>query len=152
MSLSKEEMNKLHRKIAVDNFNGTWDLIDKTDRTKDEDAEMIHRAHASLYHWMQIGEQVNFARGEWQVSRVYSILGMGESALYHGQRSLDICLANDIGDFDLSFGYEAVARAYKVLGDADNQKLNYEKGIVSTEQIAKKDDKDYTLSEFKDLV
>jgi hypothetical protein len=36
-----------HRKQAVENFNKTWDLIDKKERTKEEDLEMIHTAHTS---------------------------------------------------------------------------------------------------------
>ena len=31
---------------------------------------MIHAAHASRYHWSQVGTKANLARGEWQVSRV----------------------------------------------------------------------------------
>lgn len=151
MGIQKEEAEKLHKKLAIDNFNKTWDLIDLNNRTKEQDIEMIHTAHASLFHWMQIGTPLNFARGEWQVSRVYNLLGMGESALLHGHKSLDLCLANNIEDFDLAFGYETVARAYKNLGDTDNQKLYYNKALAASENIAKKDDKDYTLSEIKDL-
>lgn len=151
MSIQQEELEKLHKKLAIDNFNKTWDLIDLTDRTKDQDIEMIHTAHASLFHWLQIGTPLNFARGEWQVSRVYNLLGMGESALLHGRKSLDLCLANNIEDFDLAFGYETVARAYKNLGDIDNQKLYYDKALKASENISKQDDKDYTLSEIKDL-
>ena len=36
---------------------------------------MIHAAHASRYHWSQVGTKANLARGEWQVSRVYTVLG-----------------------------------------------------------------------------
>ena len=151
MSIQDEELQKIHKKLAISNFNRTWDLIDISKRTKEQDLEMIHTAHASLFHWMQIGEPINFARGEWQVSRVYNLLGMGDSALLHGLHSLDLCLKNNIGDFDLAFGYETVARAYKNLGDVDNQNLYYEKALIATEQIAKKDDKKYTLSELKDL-
>jgi hypothetical protein len=51
------------RQLAVDLYNGLWPLLEKRVRTSDEDAQLVHQAHASLYHWSQVGEQVNLARG-----------------------------------------------------------------------------------------
>lgn len=142
-----------HMKEAIGNFNATWDLIDKTDRSKDEDALMIHKAHASRYHWEQVesATSLNLARGDWQVSRVYALLGMGEGALYYGARSLEICLNDRYGDFDLAFGYEAVARAYKVTGDEANCKKNVELAKDAAEKIKKKEDKEYFISELNSI-
>jgi hypothetical protein len=55
------------KKLAGTLFNETWDLIDKTDRTESDDALMLHKAHASCYHWIQVGTPKNHAQGEWQV-------------------------------------------------------------------------------------
>lgn len=142
-----------HKSEAVNNFNGTWDLMDKKDRSKDEDALMIHKAHASRYHWEQVeeGTSLNLARGDWQVSRVYSVLAMGEMALYHGQRSLDICLKDGYGDFDLAFGYEAVARAYDLIGDTSSRDENLNLAKEAAAKIKKKDDRDYFLSELNTI-
>ena len=52
------------RKAAADLFNQTWELIDKPDRTPDDDLEMIHLAHASRALWKKVGTEVNLARGE----------------------------------------------------------------------------------------
>ena len=106
-----------HRKQAIDLFNFTWTLIDKSDRTSAESDLMIHTAHSSRYHWGMVGKKVNFARGEWQIAHVYTLLGLTQSALYHAQRCLDQCLADDIGDFDLAYAYEGVARALACGGD-----------------------------------
>ena len=43
---------------------------------------------------------------------------MIHAVLFHGSRSLKLCLDNNLGGFDLAFGYEAVARAYAVLKNA----------------------------------
>jgi hypothetical protein len=81
---------------------------------------MLHCAHASSYHWMQVGTQANRARSEWQCSRVYTVLGRAEPALYHARRCLEICEASpeELADWDLPFAYEALARAHAVAGDA----------------------------------
>ena len=77
----------------------TWTLLEKTDRTPAQDDEMLHAAHASRYHWGEIGDPVNLARGEWQCSRVYAILGRAEPALWHARRCLEIDEANGLGDW-----------------------------------------------------
>jgi len=105
-----------HRKYAVDLFNLTWSLLDKKNRTAEEYDKMIHAAHASRFHWGEIGTPLEFERGEWQISRVYSVLRRSEPALYHARRCLEICKKNTIGDFDIAFAYEALARAYAVAG------------------------------------
>ena len=104
----------VERQLAVDLFNATWQLLDTPDRSPDDDLRMLHMAHASRHHWAQVGEPVNLARGEWQVSRVYAVLGRAEPARFHGERCLEICEEYGIADFDLAYAYEALARAAAV--------------------------------------
>lgn len=138
-----------HRKFAVDCFNLVWSLLDKKERTIKEDDKMVHAAHASRFHWGEIGTAVEFERGEWQISRVYSVLKKSRSALYHAERCLEICKDNNIGDFDIAFAYEAMARAYAVAGE----KAECEKYIglakEAGERIKSKEDRDYFFSELK---
>lgn len=147
-SLSLQEW---HRKQAIENFNTTWDYIDKKDRTQEDNINMIHTTHASRFHWGKIGTPLNFARGEWQISRVYSLLGMSESALYHAKLSLELCLKDDIKDFDLAFGYEAVARAYMVAKDEEQMKKHIILAKEASENIEKEEDKKYFLSELDSI-
>jgi hypothetical protein len=139
--MSEEEI-QLHRKMGVDLFNYTWELLDKPTRSRAEDDTMLHAAHASRYHWGIAGAPVNLARGEWQVSRVYAVLGRSEPALYHAQRSLDICLENQIGDFDLAFAYEALARASAVAGKSADYEKYLSQAKQASQQIAEKEDRE----------
>lgn len=147
LSQSKE----LHKKFAIDLFNLTWNLLDKKDRTIGEDDKMIHAAHASRYHWSEIGTPLKFERGEWQISRVYSVLKRSESAIYHARRCLEICKKNNIGDFDIAFAYEAQARAYAVAGLKVQCKENIELATEAGQQIKKEDDRNYFLNELKTI-
>lgn len=109
-----------HRALGIELFNRTWTLLDKPDRSQADDDAMLHMAHASAHHWRSEGSGAtahNLARSEWQVSRVYSVLGRAEPAGYHARRCLETCQANGIGDWDLGFAYEAMARAAAVSGD-----------------------------------
>ena len=143
----EEKDKKIHEKFGKSLFNRTWDLMDKKDRTIEEDFEMIHTTHASSYHWSQIGEPINFQRGEWQVSRVYAILKHPNECLFHAQRCLELTEKHDIKDFDLAFANEAMARAYSIAGKSEMKEEFVKKAKDAAELIADKEDKDYFLSE-----
>jgi hypothetical protein len=105
------------RQLAVDLFNRTWTLMEMPERTPIQDDEMIHTAHASRHHWGEVGTPANLARGEWQCSRVYAVLGRGEPSLWHARRCLALCEEHGIGDWDIAFAWEAIARASRLAGD-----------------------------------
>jgi hypothetical protein len=140
-----------HRKLGVDLFNETWSLLDKPQRTLEESDQMIHTAHASRFHWGKVGSPVNFARGEWQISRVYAVLGRAEPAFYHAQRTLDLCQQHAIGDFDLAFAYEALARSAHVTGDRIAREKYRVLALAAGEQIAEEDDKKLFLSDLQTI-
>ena len=47
----------VHRGLAAALFNHVWTLLETSDRTRDQDDEMLHAAHASRYHWSQTGAE-----------------------------------------------------------------------------------------------
>jgi hypothetical protein len=147
--MAEDSARELERGIAVDCFNGTWSLLDKSDRTADEDARMLHMAHTSVFHWGNVGTPVNAVRGEWQCSRVYAVLGRAEPALYHAQRALDICTRNDIGGFDLAFCCEALARAHSVAGDLDQAADWVRKARALADDITDAEDRDLLLADLQ---
>lgn len=126
------------RQLAVDLFNETWRLM----RTREDDDRMLHAAHASRYHWGEIGEPVNRARGEWQCSRVYVVLGRAEPALHHARRCLELCEEHGLGDFDLAYAYEALARAHRLAGDPQAADWRA-KAVAAREGIADPEDREH---------
>jgi len=52
------------RRLAGGLFNRVWELLEKPDRSVADDDDIVHTAHASRYHWGQVGEPVHWARGE----------------------------------------------------------------------------------------
>jgi hypothetical protein len=101
----------MERKLAAHLFNETWRWIEKPDRTAEEDTLMIHSAHASRYHWQSVGDCSHKAVGEWQISRVYSLLSLSAPALHHARLSLEICETQSLGPFLTGCAHEAMARA-----------------------------------------
>jgi hypothetical protein len=148
MTASDETLN--HRAIGIDLFNRTWELMGKQDRTVEEDDAMMHMAHASAHHWRAEGTGAtanNLARSEWQVSRVYTVLGRGEPAAYSARRCLEICQANGIGDWDLAYAYEALARAASVAGDLPAARSWAEQAHRAAADIAEDEDREALLAD-----
>lgn len=135
------------RALAANLFNGVWELLETADRTAEDDDRMLHMAHASRYHWGQVGSARNLARGEWQCSRVYAVLGRPEPALHHARRVLEICEAHGIADFDIAFAYEALARAHAIAGDAVTARRMTERALASVDGIAEDEDRALVLAD-----
>ena len=136
-----------HRRLGVALFNRSWELMNRTDRTGDDDAELVHTAHASLYHWLQCGGPENAARGEWLCSRVYVVVGRPEPARYHAERVLAICQRHGIGDWDLAYAYEALARASAAAGDTIDGHRWLGQARAAAGDIAEDDDREQLLAD-----
>ena len=140
---------QFHKKMAVDLFTRTWDLLDKPESTPEENDELVHTGHTSRFHWGKVRKPVNLARGEQQLSHIYAVLKRAEPALFHGQRALEICRANGIADFDVAFAYEALARANAVAGNQPERDRYVELARAAADGIAKEDDRKYFLSQLE---
>jgi len=113
------DVQSAHRFFAADCFNRAWDLIDKPDRTADDDRQMIALSQASVFHWRQRGDVTdrNLSVGYWQISRVYALLGQAAEARRNAEISLDY--ARDLQPFILGYALEGVARAALLAGARD---------------------------------
>lgn len=113
---------------------------------------MIHTAHASLFHWGFEGTAENFARGEWLISHVYAILGLGESALLHAERCLRLAEENRLSPFDITFAHEALARSYAVSGSIEKAEEHKKLGLAAAEGINDEDEQKYAVSELNSIL
>lgn len=112
---------EVHRSLAASLFNFAWDLMEKERRSADENRLMVHAAHASRLHWQAAGGPMHWARGEWQISRVYWMLGRTQEARDAAQASLNLCEEHDLGLFDTAFAHEALARVMALMGRTDDK-------------------------------
>jgi hypothetical protein len=136
------------RQRGVDLFNEVWRLME----SREDDDRMLHATHASRYHWGEAEEckPENLARGEWQVSRVYTVLGRVEPALWHAQRCLEHCEEHGIGDFDIAYAYEGLARAHALAGDGEAEAWK-EKARAAGEAIADPEDREHFDEDYATL-
>jgi hypothetical protein len=137
-----------HRQLGVDYFNATWRLIE----SREDDDRMLHTSHASRFHWGEAPEcrPENLARGEWMIARVYTVLGRGEPAAWHARRCLDHCERNHIGDWDLAYAFEALARAHALAGDAEASEWKA-KAREAGDAIADAEDREHFEEDYSTL-
>jgi hypothetical protein len=148
-------VSSAERQLGVELYNSSWALMELPDRTPEQDDELVHHVHASMYHWLQAPEcePKHRARGEWLCSRAYSVLGRAEPALHHAQRCFEICEqhADNVEDWDLAFAYEALARANRVAGNEDEAGRFEQRGRELADQVADPEDKEIVLKDYATL-
>ena len=133
-----------HRQLGVDLFNHAWALLELPERTREQDDELVHAAHASRHHWGQVGGPKHLARGEWQLARVYAVLGRAEPALHHARRCLELVeAAEDVDDWDVPFAHEALARAHFVGGDGEAAQHHLARARELGEGISDPEDREH---------
>lgn len=139
-----------HRHFAVTLNGKVWELLEKPHRSRDDDEAMVHAAHASCFHWLQTGTQVHHQRAEWLIARVYCSLGIGESALRHAQRCLELTREHPdaMSDFDVAYAYEGMARANAVAGNKDEALKYLKLAEEAGQSIANDEDRKIFLGDF----
>jgi hypothetical protein len=107
-----------HKYFSATCFNRAWDLIEKADRTPEDERLMVALNQASIYHWLQRDDCNNqrLSVGYWQASRIQAILGNATEALRLGE----VCLtySRDLKPFYLGYAHEALARARRLAANA----------------------------------
>lgn len=119
MNMTEDDVSKAHRHFSASCFNGVWDLLDKPERTPDENQLMVSMCHASLFHWLQRPDCTprNLSIGYWQLSRVYAVLHEPELARNYGEQSYKH--GQNEGPFYAGYALEAVARAEFLAGNSN---------------------------------
>lgn len=143
-----------HKQIASQCFNRVWEFLDKSERTKEEEEQMIHLAHTSFWHWTQVEDHTptNLSIGYWQISRVYAVAGNGKQALYYANRCIEVSLDTAVLPFYIGYGYEAQARAFLILGQKDEVKNSYQQAMSFVENITNEESKQMLLKDLNNIL
>jgi len=142
-----------HRYFSAECFNRAWDLIEKPQRTAEDDEKMLLLSLASLWHWTQRPDRTptNLSVGYWQASRIYALLGQSDNARKYAQFCLRVCQGEDILPFYLGYAYEALARAEMVAGDREKMKDYLQKAMQVTEKMSDPEAKKQLLEDLSTI-
>jgi len=130
------DVDAAHRHFSAQCFNDAWELLDKPDRSAEDDEQMIRLAMASHWHWTQREDcnATNISVAYWQTSRIYATLGQAENARRYAELCLDVSQGDDVGPFYLAYAHEALARAAYIAGDD----LAMERHLIDARRVAEK--------------
>ena len=142
--MSKEpsfDITAAHKYFSTNCFNSTWGYIDKTDRTAQDNEQMIQLAQASLWHWSQREDKTerNMSIGYWLAARVYALVDEADNARKYGL----LCLEYSKNDepFYLGFAYEALARAEMIAGDKTKMNEYLQQARTQAESVTSDEEK-----------
>ena len=145
------DVEAAHKYFAAQCFNRAWDLMEKSDRTAEDDRMMVALNQASIYHWLNRPdcEPKRLSVGYWQASRIQALLGNAVEAL----RQAEVCLQYSTGlePFYLGYAYEALARAARVSRNEQAALGNLALARQQAELILRKDDRELLLKDLEAL-
>lgn len=126
---------KTHRYFSAHCFNAAWELIDKTERSPEENEAMIRLAQASLWHWSQRPDcnEEKLSIGYWQAARVYALIPEADNARKYARLCLDITPTDR--PFYLGYAYEALARAEQAAGNPERAAEHLQQARRYAEQV-----------------
>lgn len=130
-----------HKFFSAQCFNQAWTLIDKQNRSPEENEQMIRLVQASLWHWTEREDYTatNLSVGYWQAARVYALVGDATAARRYGELALQH--GKDAGPFYLGYAHEALARAAAVAGDETMKKEHLALARTLAESVENADEK-----------
>jgi hypothetical protein len=146
-----KEKRDCHRRMAAELFNRAWELLDQPVRTPEDDREMLAAAYGSRYHWRVVGGPKQHCVSDWQVSRVWAVLGDARQAALHGELSLEVAEANELGPFYIGYAHEALARAAALDGDDERSRRHLAEAEELSLDISKADDADLLRTDLNEL-
>lgn len=141
------EERDLHRWFGVQLNNSMWDAIEDDSLGAHspvlERERLLYSAYASAYHWRNVGNEANYARGEHLISRMAARLGEAELALRHARRCLELIEQHPdaMEDWDAPFAHEALARAHAATGDLATARMHLETAAALTARVAGEGDR-----------
>ena len=116
------DVRRAHEWFAVELNNRAWDLVE-ADRRSEADAErMIHAAHASCLHWLEVGDALNHLRAQYLLATAYTRAGIAEAAVRHAERCLALVREADgkPTPFDRATAHGCAAAAFALAGRTDD--------------------------------
>jgi hypothetical protein len=147
------DIEAAHRYFSAGCFNLAWDLINKSERTPEENEQMLRLSLASHWHWTQRADctQENVSIAYWQTSRVYAVLGQAENARRYARLCLEVSSGGDVPLWCLGYAYEALARTELVAGDLTSISEYLQEALSVAEAITDPETRQMLLADLETI-
>lgn len=140
-SPSEEEFNLWRRRLGAEANNRGWALAEKLSRTADEDAEMLHAAHASCYLWSRTGTERNLALGDLLLGQVHALLGRAQTATEYAEKAFAFFTSRLSEPWELAFAHAVRASAAAASGNAGLHRASYARALEIANTLTDTEDR-----------
>jgi hypothetical protein len=139
-----------HKRFAADCNNHAWQLSVQA-RSAAEDREMLDAAHASAWHWAQVGTELNRMRATMLLAEVHAQLGMAASALAYAEETRAYCLARETPDWEVALAHAVFAHAAHAAGRSAEHHDAYAEAEAALAAIADDEDRAIVAETFSQI-
>lgn len=147
------DLQSAHHYFSAQCFNQAWELIQKPERTPEDDEAMISLSHASRYHWTQREgfSPTNASISNWQLARIYSILGRLEQGRHYANLCLQFSQDSGVEAVFLGYAYEALARVERLGGNEAQAQKYVATALEQAKKTEDEEDRQMLLDDLADL-
>jgi hypothetical protein len=146
----EEELHKRHRWFAVECNNRSWTLIERPERTADEDDELLLRAHAAAFHWQAIGTEEQRALADLLLAHTHALIGRPDFASRYAGRAYGFFSAERREPWQRAFAEAAMAHAAAVSGRTLEHAAHYQRAGEIGASLGK-EDREIFLATFRTI-
>jgi hypothetical protein len=140
-SITPEELALWQRRLASQANNKAWALAEATNRTSDEDEEMLHAAHAATHFWRLIGDASNHAHSFQLLAHVYALLGLPEPAKHYLLKSQPFFLERDAALWERAFAHAVAANVSAAAGEQEAHRIHYHQAELDIAALEDEEDR-----------
>lgn len=145
-----EQSAEWHKRFAASCNNRAWDLATQA-RTKAQDGEMLDAAHASAWHWSQVGTELNRMRAQMLVAEVHALLGMGPTAYMLAEEMRAYFLAHETPDWEIAFTHAIHAHAAYAAKRPEEHRRSHAAAVAALEAVADAEDRQIVERTFSQI-
>jgi hypothetical protein len=136
-----------HRKFGAMGNNRAW-ALSVSSRSDAEDQEMLSAAHASAWHWSQVGTELNRMRAVTLLAEVHALRGFGRSAWAYAEQVQEYFLRVGAEPWETALVHVVHAHAASVAGEIAAHRRSYELAAVAVPAIANEEERSIVASTF----
>ena len=149
MTQAEFDVEAVHQFFSAQCFNAAWDLMEKSQRTTEEDEQMLRLSLASHWHWTQRNDYTAKTQSiaHWQTARIYALLGQADNARRYAQLCLQASQNQGVAPLYLAYAYEALARAEAIARNKQEMNLYLDEAHQVANKIAESNSKQQLLDD-----
>jgi hypothetical protein len=137
-----------HKRFAASCNNRAWTLSVQA-RTAAQDREMLNLAHASAWHWAQVGTELHRMRAQMLLAEVHALLGMGASAIAMAEEMRSYFLGRETEAWELAFTHVIHAHAAYAAHRPEAHRRAYAEAVAAVQAIDDDGDRKIVEETFK---